>query len=117
MHSFSGINLFSFYPQAKAFLKANKGNMTGAEEFWWYTKNYSQRSGWWNSLMMLTGPYLYFMLNVTKYNIVMKVLAGAGYALELACWVMFYLTRSDALKYAEYIIAAGREEGQHGGFI
>ena len=120
MHSFSGWNLFSFAPQAKAFLKAYHGDMTGAQEFWWYTKNYSQRSGWWNSIVMLIGYSMY----AKKYpeiggakGIRMTIFGSLGYATEIACWVMFYVTRVDALKYAEYLIAAAAEEGQHANFI
>ena len=48
----------------------------------------------------------------------LKLIGGiAGYALEITCWVMFYVAYSDGLKYAEYLIAAGKAEGQHASFI
>jgi len=53
IRGFSGLNLFSFLPQAITWTRAKNGNIRAAERFLWLTKWWTHIFGWFSSLSVL----------------------------------------------------------------
>lgn len=135
MRGFTLANLFTFLPQGITWLRAKNGNVVAAQRFIWLTKWWTHIAGWFTSAGamfagMLVIELFYMGPNSGKkkllaplvfdhkhglFNIFWKDRPGdflleiAGWFVwfvEFASWFMFYWGKSDAILYAEYIIAS-----------
>ena len=136
IRAFTGPHLFVFLPQAIAWTRMRNGSVRAAERFIWITKWWSQIAGWISSLGVLFAGMLIIELfymggsdddrllllsprvadhrpglfNIFWYDrpgdFLLEMLGWFIWLSEFTTWFMFYWSKTDAIKYAKYMIAA-----------